>query len=376
MRVNPAVSKPRMLAVVKAAETDICVGGVITFSPYTATVVIRDYRIICAQPIKPKTLEDFRSSNGIVDLNLDNYNEILDLSSLDALHKGFIRSYFTQVENGILPSTKSLAGWIKSKNKKIKADDELLVIKFLLDIQESGFSLLNMFDDPLVSKIFMAYSKISNHKEVNLNNVSMSLGMQSERSKLKFASEIFNKLKIDDKLIEPVSSLGKDFTGFINLLSKLKEDSFDYLIEKEQLSLLVNSPPAQIENPDEVINLPQPSNVEVEQIESLPKNVRDRIIGFKCELLDELEVDYGNGIPSQHSIATIYTAVGNSSKRARLHEAFHNFNMKHILPVEITYSNNRSLKLFLPVAVCKEILHDLNESGQSSYNLSQWIKQP
>lgn len=376
MRVPPTGSaKPTVAALPKAIESRICVGGVITFSPYSVTNFVQEYRIIFPGP-RPKTLEDFRSPEGQINLNFANYNEVLPLSSLDALHKGFIRTYFNQVQRGVLPSTKSLAGWIKSQNRKIKTDSELLVLRFLLDLQDAGFSLLSTFDDPLFNKVFMAYSRMSNHDEISLKNACRSLEIQSEKSEIRFANEVFNKLKVDDRSVKGIASLSEDFSNFAEFISRLKEDAFNYLADREQLTLPLEIPSSESESLPEATALVQDGIVDVERIVlPLQAKTEDGITGFKCEFLDSLEIDYRrNGFPSQHSIATTYTSIGNLNKRARLHEAFHNFNMKHILPVEVTYSNNRNLKLFLPVAVCKEILHDLSENGQSSYNLSQWIK--
>lgn len=371
MRVIP--SGPTKLTIPTLPKVDkeyILVGGVITTS-YTATCYVWNYSVAFPITEKPKTLEDFKSLDGEIKLDLENHNAVLSLSSLGSIHKGFIQTYFKQVQNGILPSSKSLAGWIKSKNRKLKSNDELLVIKFLLDIQQSGFSLPNIYDDPLLNKIFMAYFKMSAPQNGDFNQTCLFLGIQSDKSKLKFASEIFNKLKVDNGLALSISSLGENFRGFIYFLPKLKEEALNYLIEQEHVRESTN---------ESVEPILETSNIgicvsEVKEVGLSFEAPKDRIIGFKCELLDELEIDYKKGIPSQHYIATIYTAVGNSNKRARLHDAFHNFNMKHILSVEIDYSDGRGLKLFLPVAVCKEIINDLNESSQSSYNLSQWIKQ-
>lgn len=376
MRTSPpGLTKSAAVAIPKAIQDRICVGGVITVASYQSAVFVLNYGVLLPSENKSKTLEDFRSPNGVISLTSENYEEVLSLSNLDSLHKGFVRTYFNQAQNGILPSAKYLAGWIKSKNKKIKIDDDLLVIKFLLDLETAGFSVLSVFDEPTLNKVFMAYSK-SPKLQTTFKEVCSILNIQNEKSEIKFASEIFNKLKANTKLVESLSLLGVDSNQFLGFLSSLKEDAFNYLAEKEKSSLevVVNSLPV-VEGSSADKGLTDTVKVEVLEKDLPVESTKDGVIvDLKCDFLDELGIVYRSGIPSQHYIATTYTAVGNSNKRAKLHEVFHNFNMKHILPIEVQYLNGRKLRLFLPVAVCKKILHEISEKAQSSYNLSQWIK--
>ncbi len=95
-----------------------------------------------------------------------------------------------------------------------------------------------------------------------------------------------------------------------------------------------------------------------------PNGTKLKVTNLNCPLLDEIGVEYGpiKGLPSYHQLAIKYTDIGDPEKKKRLHTDFHNYNMKKIIGVKITYSNGTTTiteSLTIPTAECKRILEEL-----------------
>ncbi len=339
------------------------------------------------KPVK-KTIDDFKSSEGFINLTLDNYRDFLSIVSLDRKYKRTIEAYFNSIDKGILPDINLFSSicQLDTKHRKKNVDPELLGLQLLVEVEEKCKIKLDVFTNKILNKLFMIYSeacKRSILKDITFTSACEILGIKNEKSREKFLRDIINSS--NDVRVNTISSLGektREFKPFVGYLETSALSSLEALFNEEK--------PDEIKPDDTQLQIPSEQIELFSTLESFVFNTftcrketlsvsssESSIVisGLDCPFLNDLGVDYKKrGIPSVHQVAINYTSTKGTPKGSRLHDTFHNFNMKHILPVILTYSDGTQTKRIIPVALCKLILGDIIQNGFSLYNLENESK--
>ncbi len=215
----------------------------------------------------------------------------------------------------------------------------------------------------ILKRLYSTYKEITSQGIFNFAKLKKFL---ANTGHLKEIGKYLECLEKDKDFFE-LAALDPDFHEAISL-ERFLYSLFDYLTKPQEQVSLDNELDSGTNGklPDEYIYKPFEVKKTITIASPQSHNGLD-IVALNCPLLAEIGVSYGpaEGLPSYHQLAIKYTAIGDPVKRERLHNDFHNYNMKKIIPVEITYSDGTKRSLTIHTAECKRILEELHEQGFS-----------